>query len=183
MRSIDNTYFSQQARAETTFVIRNRFVIRANADYNNYRGITDPFLEERLICNVLLGVKLFRNRLGEISVGVNDLLDQNSTTFQRSVTGTTLRYVTNLAVGRYVAFQASPTTSRVYKRTGIPGLTTPDRLPELLRERSAAGYRPTPRPVGLRAHLQAEALRPSATPPPESKIHRAALPLSSARWT
>ena len=124
VRSIDNTYFNQQARAETTFVIRNRFVIRANADYDHYRGITDPFLEERLICNAMLGVKLFRNRLGEISVGVNDLLDQNRTTFRRAVTGTTLRYVTNLAVGRYVAFQLTYNL-RVYKRTGIPGLTAP----------------------------------------------------------
>ena len=124
VRSIDNTYFNQQARAETTFVIRNRFVIRANADYDHYRGITDPFLEERLICNAMLGVKLFRNRLGEISVDVNDLLDQNRTTFRRAVTGTTLRYVTNLAVGRYVAFQLTYNL-RVYKRTGIPGLTAP----------------------------------------------------------
>lgn len=124
VRSINNTYFNQQARAETTFVIRNRFVIRANADYDHYRGITDPFLEERLICNAMLGVKLFRNRLGEISVGVNDLLDQNRTTFRRAVTGTTLRYVTNLAVGRYVAFQLTYNL-RVYKRTGIPGLTAP----------------------------------------------------------
>ncbi len=123
-RDLDNTYFSQLARAETTFVIRNRLVLRANADYNYYRGLTDPFLEERLICNVLLGVKIFRNRLGEVSVGVNDLLDQNGSTFRRAVTGTTLRYVTNLAVGRYVAFQLSYNL-RLYKRIGIPGLTNP----------------------------------------------------------
>ena len=99
-------------------------ILVPNADYDHYRGITDPFLEERLICNAMLGVKLFRNRLGEISVGVNDLLDQNRTTFRRAVTGTTLRYVTNLAVGRYVAFQLTYNL-RVYKRTGIPGLTAP----------------------------------------------------------
>jgi threonine/homoserine/homoserine lactone efflux protein len=54
---------------------------------------------------VWLGVKLFRNCLGEASVGVNDILDQNGTTFRRTVSGTTLRNVTNLAVGRYVSFQ------------------------------------------------------------------------------
>ena len=105
VRTLDNTYFSQTAKAETTFVLWKRLVLRANADYNYYRGITDTFLEERLICNALLGVKLFRNRLGEVSVGVNDLLDQNGTTFRRTVTGTTLRNVTNLGVGRYVSFQ------------------------------------------------------------------------------
>ena len=105
VRTLDNNYFSQTARAEATFVAWKRLVVRANADYNYYKGITDTFLEERLICNALLGVKLFRNRLGEVSVGVNDLLDQNGTTFRRTVTGTTLRNVTNLGVGRYVSFQ------------------------------------------------------------------------------
>ena len=105
VRTLDNTYFSQTAKAETTFVLWKRLVLRANADYNYYRGITDTFLEERLICNAMLGVKLFRNCLGEASVGVNDILDQNGTTFRRTVSGTTLRNVTNLAVGRYVSFQ------------------------------------------------------------------------------
>ena len=99
VRTLDNTYFSQTAKAETTFVLWKRLVLRANADYNYYRGITDTFLEERLICNAMLGVKLFRNCLGEASVGVNDILDR------RTVSGTTLRNVTNLAVGRYVSFQ------------------------------------------------------------------------------
>ena len=103
--TLDNTYFSQTAKAETTFVLWKRLALRANADYNYYRGITDTFLEERLICNAMLGVKLFRNCLGEASVGVNDILDQNGTTFRRTVSGTTLRNVTNLAVGRYVSFQ------------------------------------------------------------------------------
>ena len=104
-RTLDNTYFSQNAKAEATFTAWKRLVLRANADYNYYQGITDTFLEERLICNAMIGLKLFRNYLGEISVGVNDILDQNGTTFRRSVTGTTLRNVTNLAIGRYVSFQ------------------------------------------------------------------------------
>ena len=115
VRTLDNTYFSQTARAEATFVAWKRLVVRANADYNYYKGITDTFLEERLICNALLGVKLFRNRLGEVSVGVNDLLDHNGTTFRRTVTGTTLRNVTNLGVGRYVSLQLTYNL-RLYRR-------------------------------------------------------------------
>ncbi|WP_418425143.1 outer membrane beta-barrel protein [Alistipes sp.] len=115
VRTLDNTYFSQTAKAEATFVVWKRLVVRANADYNYYKGITDTFLEERLICNALLGVKLFRNRLGEASVGVNDLLDQNGTTFRRTVTGTTLRNVTNLGIGRYVSFQLTYNL-RLYRR-------------------------------------------------------------------
>ena len=115
VRTLDNTYFSQTARAEATFVVWKRLVLRANADYNYYKGITDTFLEDRLICNALLGIKLFRSRLGEASVGVNDLLDQNGITFRRTVTGTTLRNVTNLGIGRYVSFQFTYNL-RLYRR-------------------------------------------------------------------
>lgn len=115
-RTLDNTYFSQQARGEVTVVV-HRLVLRANADYNQYRGITDPFLEERLICNVLLGVKLFRSRLGEASVGVNDLLDRNRTTFRRTVAGTTLRNITDLSVGRYFSMQFTYNL-RMFRRQG-----------------------------------------------------------------
>ena len=36
---------------------------------------------------------------------MNDYLYQNGTTFRRTVSGTTLRNVTNLAIGRYLSFQ------------------------------------------------------------------------------
>lgn len=115
IRSFDNTYFSQRARAETTFTIRRRVVLRAAADYNHYKGITDPFREERLICNASAGLRFGRERLGEVSVGVNDLLDRSRTLFRRMVTGTSLRNVTNLGMGRYVLIQLSYNL-RVFRR-------------------------------------------------------------------
>ena len=117
VRTIDNTYFSQSAKAEAAFVIRKRLVVRANADYNHYRGITDSFLEERLVCNAMIGLKLFRNGLGEASVGVNDILDQNGTIFRRTVSGTSLRNVTNLGIGRYISFQLTYNL-RLFRRQG-----------------------------------------------------------------
>lgn len=105
VRSLDNTYFSQYVKGEVTLVFLRRMVVRANADYNYYRGITDSFFEQRLICNAMLGCKILRNKLAEVSIGVNDILDQNGTTFRRTVTGTTIRNVTNLGVGRYVSVQ------------------------------------------------------------------------------
>lgn len=116
-RTLDNACFSQYARAEATVVVWRRLVVRAAADYDSYRGITDPFLEERLICNAAVGMKLFRNRLGEVSVGVNDLFDRNGTIFRRSVSGTTLRNVTDLAVGRYFSFQLTYNLRLFRRRT------------------------------------------------------------------
>ena len=47
----------------------------------------------------------FRSMCPNAEEKLDDLLDQNGTTFRRTVTGTTLRNVTNLGVGRYVSFQ------------------------------------------------------------------------------
>lgn len=107
VRTFDNDYLNHRARAETIFTIRNRVVLRASADYNGYHGITQPLHEERLICNASIGVRFARNRLGEVSVGVNDLFDRSRTLFRRTVTGTAIRNTTHLGVGRYVLVQIS----------------------------------------------------------------------------
>lgn len=101
LRTVDNDYFNQYASAEANFVLWRRIILRASADYSYYKGITDPFCEERLLCNLRIGCKLFRNRLGEVTLGVNDLLDQSGTTFRRTVTGTYIRNVVNSGPGRY----------------------------------------------------------------------------------
>ncbi len=103
--TLDNTFFRQRIRGDLTAVVGKRWVFRANGIFNSYRGITDSFHEQRLILNATVGVQLFKNRLGELSLGVNDLLDENSSTFNRSASGTTLRSVTNLAVGRFYQVQ------------------------------------------------------------------------------
>ena len=100
IRTVDNVYVSQYLTADLNFVLCRRIVLRGSADYNYYKGITDTFREERLICNLQVGCKLFRRRLGEVTVGVNDLFDQNGTTFRRTVTGTYIRNVSNLGLGR-----------------------------------------------------------------------------------
>ncbi len=115
--TLDNAYFRQIVRGEATFVIANRFVLRANSVYNAYRGITDDFYESRWIINTMAGVKLFRNGLGELSVGVNDLLNENASTFSRSAGGTTLSNVTNSAIGRFYQVQFTYHL-RHYRRVG-----------------------------------------------------------------
>ena len=117
IRTVDNVYVSQYLTAGLNFVLCRRIVLRGSADYNYYKGITDTFREERLICNLQVGCKLFRRRLGEVTVGVNDLFDQNGTTFRRTVTGTYIRNVSNLGLGRYFLAQFSYNL-RLFPRQG-----------------------------------------------------------------
>lgn len=105
VRTVDNDYVNHYLTAGLNLMLGQRLLLRASADYTCYRGITDPFREERLICNLQAGCKLFRQRLGEVTVGVNDLFDRGGTSFRRTVTGTYIRNVTNLGLGRYFLMQ------------------------------------------------------------------------------
>lgn len=99
-----NKYLSQTARADFKWVAWKGFTLTANATYNQYRGITDNYNEEILLCNAYIGKKLFKNERGELSIGVNDIFNQNRD-FNRSVGANYIQNTTNLAIGRYVAVQ------------------------------------------------------------------------------
>ena len=99
-----NKYMSQTARADLKWIAWKGFTLTANATYNQYKGITDNYNEEILLCNAYIGKKLFRDERGELSIGVNDIFNQNRD-FRRSVGANYIQNTTNLAIGRYVAVQ------------------------------------------------------------------------------
>lgn len=99
-----NKYLSHNVRADFKWVAWKGFTLTANATYNQYKGITDNYNEEILLCNAYLGKKLFKDERGELSIGVNDIFNQNRD-FRRSVGANYIQNTTNLAIGRYVAVQ------------------------------------------------------------------------------
>lgn len=99
-----NKYLSHYARAEFKWVAWKGFTLTANGTYNQYKGITDNYNEEILLCNAYIGKKLFKDERGELSVGINDIFNQNRD-FRRSVGANYIQNTTNLAIGRYVAVQ------------------------------------------------------------------------------
>ena len=56
------------------------------------------------MCNAFLGKKLFKNQLGEIMVGVNDIFNQN-TSFARSTGSGYTQNSWNSVIGRYFTVQ------------------------------------------------------------------------------
>ena len=80
------------------------FTLTAAVNYNQYVGFTDKYNEDYLICNVYLGKKLFKNQQGEVLIGVNDLLNEN-TAFARSVGSGYTQNMWNSTVGRYFTIQ------------------------------------------------------------------------------
>lgn len=102
--SQQNRYFSQFAKAEMKWIFWKGITFTANGTYNQYKGITDDYNEEILLCNAYLGTKLFRDQRGELSIGINDIFNQNKD-FKRTVGANYIQNTTNLAIGRYAAVQ------------------------------------------------------------------------------
>ncbi len=100
----NNKYLSHYARADFKWIFWKGFTLTANGTYNQYKGITDNYNEEILLCNAYIGKKIFKDERGELSIGVNDIFNQNRD-FRRNVGANYIQNTTNLAIGRYVAVQ------------------------------------------------------------------------------
>ena len=99
-----NQYFNHTASGTLKWVFWKGFTITAAVNYNQYIGFTDKYNEDYLICNVYLGKKLFKNQQGEVLIGVNDALNQNSA-FARTVGSGYTQNAWNSVVGRYYTIQ------------------------------------------------------------------------------
>ena len=103
-RGVRNQYFSHVASGTLKWVFWKGFTLTAAVNYNQYMGFTNNYNEDYLICNVYLGKKLFKNQLGEVLIGVNDLLNQN-TAFVRTVGSGYTENSWNSVIGRYFTVQ------------------------------------------------------------------------------
>lgn len=103
-RKTEDRFVNQYASADLKWVFWKGFTFTGSASWSQYRGITSDYEEQYTLCNLYIGKKIFRNQLAEISVGVNDLFNQN-TSFRRTVASSYIQNSTNLAIGRYVAVQ------------------------------------------------------------------------------
>ncbi|MFR9503812.1 MAG: TonB-dependent receptor [Rikenellaceae bacterium] len=99
-----NTYYNQTASANMKFVFGAGFTFTGAVTYKEYVGITNDYQESYVLCNAFIGKKIFRNKRGELNIGVNDIFDQN-TSFSRSVGSGYTTNTYNSAIGRYYSIQ------------------------------------------------------------------------------
>ena len=59
------------------FIFGRGFSLSGSASYIQYLGFTNDYDDSYLLCNLFVGKKVFRNQLGEINIGVNDIFNQN----------------------------------------------------------------------------------------------------------
>jgi hypothetical protein len=99
-----NEYFNHSATGTFKAVFWKGFTFTASANYIQNIGFTNDYNDDYTLINAYLGKKLFKNRLGEVMVGVNDLLNQN-TSFNRSTGSGFAQNSWNSVIGRYFTVQ------------------------------------------------------------------------------
>ena len=110
-----NRYFSHTAQGDLKVVFPLGFTLTASAAYTQYIGFTNDYDSHYTLCNVYVGKKVFRNRRGEIMVGVNDMFNQNKA-FARTTGSGWTQNATNSVIGRYYMVQFTYNLRRFGKK-------------------------------------------------------------------
>ncbi len=110
-----NRYFNHTAQGNLKVVFPLGFTLTASASYTQYVGFTNNYNDDYLLCNAYIGKKVFRNKRGEIMIGVNDIFNQNKAFVRTTGSGWT-QNATNSVVGRYYMIQFSFNLRRFGKK-------------------------------------------------------------------
>ena len=99
-----NEYFNHNAEASFKAVFLKGFTFTASANYTQYIGYTNKYNDSFTLCNAFIGHKLFKQQLGEIMFGVNDIFNQNKA-FSRSTGSGFTQNSWDSVIGRYFIVQ------------------------------------------------------------------------------
>ena len=99
-----NKYFNHSVNGNIKWTFLKRLTVTAAVSYVQYLGFTNKYNEDYVLCNFYLGCKVFKNKRGEVQVGVNDILNQN-TSFARTTGSGYTQNAWNSCIGRYFSVQ------------------------------------------------------------------------------
>ena len=103
-RGNKNEYFNHSASANLKAVFWKGITFTASASYVQNIGYTNDYNDSYALVNAYIGKKVFKNQLGEVLVGVNDIFNQN-TSFSRSTGSGYTQNMWNSVIGRYFTVQ------------------------------------------------------------------------------
>jgi hypothetical protein len=102
----NDDYFYQTIRFTISYIFWKGLVLRNNVTYSIYKGLTEVFNQDFLLWNASIGMKVFKNDRGEISLSVFDLLNQNKN-INRNVTESYVEDIETRVLQRYLMLSFS----------------------------------------------------------------------------
>jgi hypothetical protein len=115
-KAANYNYFKQTTTARIKWILRERWVLGSDLSQQVYSGLSAELDKNYWIWNLSGGVKVFKNRRGEIALQVADVLSQNRSIL-RQTTATYVEDVRTEVLQRYVMLTFS------YNLRSFPGTT------------------------------------------------------------
>ncbi len=97
---LNNNYLYQIVGLRFSLILATKWVIRNDFNHLSYNGLSRDFNQNYYLWNANIGRKLFKNNLGEITISVFDLMNQNDN-ITRNVTGTYVEDLRTNTLGRF----------------------------------------------------------------------------------
>lgn len=98
--TLNNNFFSQSTRFNADWIVWKDLVYRLNLNHRYNGGLAEDLENSFLLLNMSIGTKLFKNKRGELSLRVYDLLRQNNS-INRNVTELFIEDVRTNVLQRY----------------------------------------------------------------------------------
>ena len=103
--TISNNYFFHRASAQLKWTFLKHFTFTGAFIYKNFKSTEGYYNDNLYLCDLFVGHKFLKSRKLEVSVGVNDLFDDNSIVYWHSVNASGRSDGTNIGMGRYFSIQ------------------------------------------------------------------------------
>ena len=100
-----NNYFYHRVYAKLKWIFVRDLTFTAAAQYRNMVSLEKLYNDKVLLCDIFVGKKFLPSKSLEVSVGVNDLFNQNILHYSHSVNATSISNGTTIGIGRYFSIQ------------------------------------------------------------------------------
>ena len=102
---VENNFITQRASARIKWIFLRNFTFTGGFVYKNNKSTQGLYNDNFYLCDLFIGHRFLKSRRLEVSLGVNDLLNNNVKNYWHSVTASGRTDGENLGIGRYFSAQ------------------------------------------------------------------------------
>lgn len=102
---VANNYMSHRVLAQLKWIFLKNFTFSGAFLYKKFKSTQGLYDDDFYLCDLFIGHRFLKNRRLEVSVGVNDLLNNNVRSYWHSVNASGRTDGENLGLGRYFSVQ------------------------------------------------------------------------------
>lgn len=103
---VSNNFFMHQAQAKIKCMFLKRYTFTGAFVFKNYKNTEGRYNDHFYFCDLFIGRRFLKSKKLEISLGINDLFNNNIISYSHSVTSSGRTDGTNIGIGRYFSAQA-----------------------------------------------------------------------------